>query len=111
MSDLLIKKLRAARTVKAEVNGHTFTCMRPTEGDILKKSYPDGLSIIEDFVVDWDLKEEDIINSGSSDIVPFSKELWIDWVSDHAEVWEPLSSRILDEYQRYKEKKEDSAKN
>lgn len=111
MDDALVKRMRAARECQQEVNGHRFTCMRPTEGDLSEKTYDTGLSILLDFVTGWDLTEADLIPSGGPEPVEFTKDRWRAWLFDHSEVWNPLSERILNEYTRHQEKKAEAGKN
>jgi len=106
MSRLLIDKIRKSRETQALACGHNFTVRRPTdlEVSVLRGTTIKQGDLLEKFVTSWDLKEVDIIPGGDGAPVPFSTELFMEWVADQPDVWGPLSSAILTAYESHQTK-------
>lgn len=111
MSKALIEKLRKARELTIEAGGHKFIARRPTDSDALELVGIKPIEFVQRFVVGWDLVELDVIAGGGPETVPFDPALWSDWVADHPELWQPISSAIMDAYTRHVQMREESAKN
>lgn len=109
----LIEKIRKAREGTVIVEGHTFTVMRPTDYEalIISRDSVNMLDIVKQFTVGWDLAELDLIPGGSADKVPFTAELFAEWISDQPAIWEPLASAIITAYKTHTDKRENTAKN
>jgi len=61
--------------------------------------------LLEKFVTGWaGIKELDIIPGGDGAEVPFSTALFMEWVADQPEVWDPLASAIISSYEAHQEK-------
>lgn len=100
MSQLLIEKIKKARQRTCDVGGFTFTVRRPTDLEML---YLRGTKIREgdllrDFVVDWNLKEIDLIPGGNPEPTTFETELFMTWIEDQPSMWAPLCMVILEAY-------------
>lgn len=109
----LIDKIRKARETSVEVGGHTFVVIRPTDEQALGFSRNDitVVDIVRRFTVGWDLIELDIYSGGGSENVPFSADLFGEWVADNPDVWEPLGNAIMAAYKAHSDKRSESVKN
>lgn len=101
MSQLLIDKIRKARQTNVETGGFTFTVRRPTDMEVVEMrsaNLKQG-DIMAKFVVGWSgITELDIIPGGTAALVPFSPELFIEWIADRPSLWAPLTDAILSAY-------------
>jgi hypothetical protein len=111
MSKLLIEKLRRAREVTVDADGHKFTVRRPTDADAAVLSTSTRLDMLRQFVVGWDLTELQIVPGGGPDPVPFDAALWAEWIADQPELWEPLGSAIENAYVAHAAKRTAAEKN
>lgn len=116
MSASLIEKMRAARESWAEVDGKSYKIRRPTELDMMRSrqgaTVAIGLDMLTKVVVDWkDVTEADLIPSGASDPVPFSPELWAEYVADKANIWPPITEKLLELIEQHNKRQEASLKN
>lgn len=113
MSKALIDRLRRARQTRVPSQGRSFTVRRPT--DLEMTDLVDGLDqhdLLTRFVVDWhDITEMDLVPGGGPDPVPFSAELWAEWIADHPEHWADLCGAVIAAYREHKASREDAAKN
>ena len=109
----LIDKIRKAREVTIDADGHTFTIRRPTDEEALALRGDEItlVSIVKRFTIGWNLQEIDLIPGGVPVAVPFDYDLFSEWVADRPEVWEPLGNGILDAYRAHSEKRSEAAKN
>lgn len=109
----LIDKIRKARESAVEVGGHKFTIRRPTEAE-QAEMYKDAkfsyLDMVRRCVVGWDLQEIDLIPGGNAIALPFNTELWVEYVSDHSELWSDLSNAIMQSISAHKAKEERAEK-
>lgn len=110
MSNALIDKIRLSRLVKIQVGPHTFTIQRPTDLDMARMTGQAGEEILRKFVVDWDVKEIDLIPGGSPVAVPFDPDLFYEWICDQPQCWEPLISGISNAYKVYSEGRSETEK-
>lgn len=109
----LVDKLRKARESIVEVDGHQYTIRRPTEAEqaeLFGNNKITGIAMVRLFVVDWDLNEIDLIPGGNPTPVPFNAELWSEYVNDKPELWNPISSAIVDSIVQHREKVEGAVK-
>lgn len=111
----LIEKMRRARESSIDVDGIKLTIRRPTDMDALELSYHstrEAVLGVCQFVVGWSgVKELDLIPGGTGENVPFDAELFVEWIQDKPECWEPLIKAVRDSYQSYRQKVQDSLKN
>lgn len=92
----LVDKIKKARETTVEADGKKFTIRRPTEADqadMYAKS-ASQLELIKRSVVDWNLQEIDIIAGGNPVDVPFTPELFAEYINDHSTLWQPLREAI-----------------
>ena len=109
----LIDKIRKARETIVEVDGAKFTIRRPTAAeqfDLLGGDEIDYLRVVQHCVVDWSLKEIDLISGGNPVAVPFDAELWAEYVSDRPDLWQPIFGAIADLIAAHRKKDEDAVK-
>jgi hypothetical protein len=113
MSAHLIEKLKKSRETQVEAGGKRFTVRRPTDLEVMEmrgQALKQG-DIMERFVIGWpDMQEIDIIPGGSAVPVPFSTELFMEWVADKAELWAPLTQAILSAYEAHQTQVEEQLK-
>ena len=109
----LADKIRKARETTVEINGGVWTIRRPTDEEAVSLSANgDGLlAIVKRFVIDWPLKEIDLV-PGGTDVKPqFDAEAFAEWVADKPDLWEPLGSAVLAAYKTHADKRDETVKN
>lgn len=111
MAQPLLDKLRRARETRVDAGGWTFTIRRPTDAEVIGLNATSPMDLVRRFVVGWNLKEIDVVPGGAPEPTPFDPDLWTEWVADQPQLWEPLSTAVLDGYKRHVEAREDAAKN
>lgn len=92
----LIEKIRKARESVVEVNGRKFTIRRPTEAEqaAMYSGQASRLTLVHHAVVGWDLQEIDLVPGGSPIALPFDAALWVEYVDDRSELWQPLADAV-----------------
>ena len=113
MSKDLIERIRRARLSTRTVGGRIYTIRRPTDLEIVElNGKMDQRLLLTRFVVDWGVMPEmELVPGGGPDPVPFSPDLWAEWIADHPELWDALTGEVLDSYKAHKAALEDAAKN
>lgn len=109
----LVDKLRRSRESVVEADGHKFTIRRPTEAEqatVFGENKVTALELVRLFVVDWDLNEIDLIPGGNPTPAPFDSELWAEYVNDKPELWNPISTAVVDSILKHREKVEGAVK-
>jgi hypothetical protein len=99
----LIEKIRKARESVVEVDGKKFTIRRPTEAEQAQmfSAGASQLELVRQCVVGWNLKEIDLIPGGDPVDATFSTALWVEYVDDNSELWQPLREAIKDSIQSH----------
>ena len=104
MSALLIEKIRAARQQDVVVDDIAFTCRRPTDLEMVDWARL-GLErgeILRRFVVGWrGVKESDLIPGGTSELIEFNNDLFMEWVADRPNTWAPIIETITSSYKQH----------
>lgn len=106
--------MRRARQSSVTVGSITLTVRRPTDLEMLDMRGAKLLQsdILKKFVDDWSgVTELDLIPGGTPTPVPFSKELFAEWVADHPESWTAISTAVVDGYKKHEEELALSIKN
>lgn len=115
MSKTLIDRIRKARQSQVKSGERTFTIRRPTNFEMMELRESGAVKqseIVSRFVVDWgDITEQDLVPGGTADKVPFSQELFAEWVADHPEHWKDITEAIVAAYSEHERKFEDLTKN
>lgn len=113
MSKALIDRLRRARQTRVPSQGRNFTVRRPTDLEMTTLfGQLDQREVLARFVIDWhDITEMDLVPGGGPDPVPFSTDLWVEWIADHPEHWEDLSNAVIAAYREHQASREAAAKN
>jgi hypothetical protein len=111
-----LAKLRKNRELTVSVGKWKFTARRPTDaeaGPLLDPSKETTLyAVARDYVTGWEgVVEDDVIGGGGQDPVPFSSELWTEWVADRREVWHPIGTKVVEAYLLHWQHLEDAGKN
>lgn len=110
----LAERIKQARQTRVPSGEFTFIITRPTDLEMLEMR---GVKIkqrdiLDHFVVGWvDMKESDLVNGGTADLVEFNQEIWSEWIADHPEHWTPLTNAILDAYKQHEIEMENVTKN
>lgn len=112
----LIEKIRKARQSSVKAGEWTFTVSRPTDMDVLNLRAAEGgttnAELLRRFVVGWSgVREIDLVPGGSPDPVPFSAELFAEFVADRPALWEPIVKAIIEGYKAHESELEAAAKN
>jgi hypothetical protein len=110
MSQVLIDKIRKARETTVSAGCYGFTVRRPTdlEAALLRGKKVDLGEFLKQFVTGWTLKEIDIIPGGNPVDVPFSPELFGEWIADKPQLWKPLQDEIFNAYESHIKKMADT---
>jgi hypothetical protein len=114
MSKDLVEKIRKQRELKVVAGKFTFTARRPTDVEAIALGRADSAfsKIAEQFVVGWDgVTEDDLIQSGASNPIPFDAVLWAEWCADRPDLWGTISTAVLDAYRLHAKRLEDGTKN
>lgn len=114
MSKSLIERLRRARQSTTGSGGRTFTIRRPTDLEMQEMAGKiDQRLLLVRFVVDWGVMSEiDLgIPGGGPDPVPFDADLWAEWIADHPEHWDEITTAVIQGYRSHKAAMEEAAKN
>jgi hypothetical protein len=100
----LVNKLRKSRESGIEVSGFNFTIRRPTDQEAINLRAVTFIEIAQRFVVGWSgVKSIDLVPGGDGAEVPFDADLWKEWCADRPDFWEPISTAVLDAYQKHRE--------
>lgn len=115
MTQALLTQIRRAREIKVTVDQLTFICRRPTDEEALRlnREGSDYCQLSKEFVSGWEgVKESDIVGgAGSSDPVPFAKDLWSEWVVDRPDFWKPIGEAVLNAYTLHAGRLQEAEKN
>jgi len=102
----------AARQRVVDAGGKSITLRRPTEYEKVKHGDLPMLEYISQFVDDCPLTEADLFPGGSADLpVPFSQPLFLDWASEHPELWAPLMNAISEMVAQHEQARDEALKN
>jgi hypothetical protein len=99
----LLAKLKKSRQTEFQVGGYSFTTRRLTDfdlGEILEVGSINAKNLCKKCVVGWNLTELDLIPGGDPLPAPFDAELFIEWVSEHDNIWKALYGHIWGDYHR-----------
>lgn len=114
MSKILIDLIRRARQVNVKVGSITLICRRPTDLEMLEMRGKDVRQgdLLTRFVVGWEgVTELDLVPGGTGAEVPFSPDLFAEWVADHPASWGPITEAVVEGYKAHEQALETSAKN
>lgn len=114
MGNSVIARLRAARNSAVPSAGRTFTVRRPTDLEMHEMAGKiDQRALLVRFVVNWGtMSEVDLgIPGGGPEPVPFDGALWEEWIADHPEHWDDITTAVVTGYRAHKAAMEESAKN
>lgn len=113
MSQALIDKIRAQRQTDIEAAGLVFIISRPTDLDV-QEMHGKAMSTIDflkKYVTGWkDIKESDLINGGVPKPVEFTPDLFVEWVADRPDIFNPLGSGIIAAYEQHAKQQADTLK-
>jgi len=111
----LIEKIRKSRQSRVRHGSWEFTITRPTDMDMLDFRAAGRVTqgdLLKRFVMGWDgVTETDVIPGGSGVAVPFSADLFAEWIVDRPYLWDILTAAIIDGYKAHEAALEESAKN
>lgn len=104
----LVEALRKSRETIVTSGAFEFTIKRPTDYDAVKFAKMEQLEILTEFVEGWNVKEIDVVPGGTSEVAPFSKELFKEWIKEDLMLWSPLIEQIQSAYIDHKKAKDDA---
>jgi len=68
--------------------------------------------ILIKFVDGWSgVTELHLVPGGTTDPVPFSTEVFAEWVADNTDAWGPICNAVVEGYTRHQASLEETAKN
>lgn len=114
MSKELIATIRKRRELTVKVGNITFTARRPTDVEAvsLHRNGSDYVEIARRSVSGWEgVTENDVAGGGGTDIVPFSADLWSEWLDDRPDLWQPIAHAVLEAYRLHYERAQADGKN
>lgn len=122
--DALIRKLRAQREFWMELapaaDGRPalrVKLRRPTEWEVARdfaSGTRDPMANVRDYTVDWEgFSEATLLGDaiGSSDPLPFDREVWYEASSDRAEWSQPVVAKLVEVINERAKRQQDAAKN
>jgi len=110
----LVERMKASRKVEVTVGEITFTGRRPTleEFGKLYNENANSYEIASRFITNWEgVKESHLFSSGSDESVPFSGDVFREYISDSPEVAEKIRDSLVQALNTYLETKESLKKN
>lgn len=90
----LADKIRASREQWIKAGGYEFLVRRPTTVQMGRWSTEEGSGFVCKCVVDWKVKEHEIVAGGGGAVPPFDVEAFREWVEDQLEVLAELATKI-----------------
>ncbi|WKB52312.1 hypothetical protein [Eleftheria terrae] len=118
-SSVLIQKLRAQRERWVTVGEGKRVCLiRPPEAEMIRFVGKGGMQVelehLRDYVTGWQgITEADLIGEavGTSDPVPFTRELWTEVISDRLAWVKLLGTELLQSIAEHRLSLQDAEKN
>lgn len=114
----LSERMLASREFSREVKGWKLKLRRPLHGELVSayRMHADAVeaerSIAHKHTVGWkDVKEADLIKSGSDIFVDFDPDAWLQILLADTGLWQEIRLALDDEYKRYEESQEAKLKN
>ena len=107
----LIEKIKASRLTTISIENFIFTIRRPTDYEATKAVGKSQEDFFRQFVTDWHgVQEIHLVAGGTSVDVPFESDLFLEWIADQPQLWEPLMQGIIDSYKQHDKRRSDSEK-
>jgi len=110
MSNKTLEARVRAREKIVEVGGHQFTIRRPRAAEMALRDWT-RIDLVRNFVVGWSLTNAELMPGGTPEPEPFDPALWVDFVDDRQDLWQPLAAAILAEVEAFKARQGDAEKN
>lgn len=111
----LLARMATQREAWADLGGgRRLQYRRPPEVELPRMIAGVGLEHVVQYACGWDgFTEADLLGAGigSSDAVPFHRDLWAAYVADHAEHLQAASTAMAQTVTVYLQRKADVAKN
>jgi len=104
-----LSRFQRSRESTVEAGGHVFTLRRPAALDVVRARAAGAIDLDFAFgyVVGWNLKESDLLPGGDPVEAGFDPALFSAWLRDRPDFWDPLTSAVIDAYNRYEESRAD----
>ncbi|HQK89327.1 MAG TPA: hypothetical protein PLU25_17020 [Acidobacteriota bacterium] len=106
MKQIDLARFQKSRESRVEAGGHGFTIRRPTSLDVVRARSTGsvGIDFTLAYVVGWDqVNESDLLPGGDPEPVAFDADLFRAWVAERPDLWGPLSTAVMEAYQRHEE--------
>lgn len=114
MSANLIERIKKARQTTVKIGDITLICRRPTDLEMIEL-YGDEVTqrvILRKFVDGWEgMTELQLVPGGTANPVPFSHELYDEWIEDQPESWNVIIDTVMQGYKAHQDARKESAKN
>jgi hypothetical protein len=110
----LADKIRKARQFSKEVAGWKLTLRRPTdeEAATLFRDDLSPIDIAKRFVIGWaGVNEQDIVSGGSDQPAQFDADTWAAVIEDRPEMWQPITTAVVEAWSAHNDEREARAKN
>lgn len=115
MASALLQKLLKARTLRVEAGGFVFEVLRPTPLEREEKLRGDRSEVargILSLVVGWEgVKELDLIPGGDPHPLPFDVDACAAWLADRPDLFAEISAAVVQGFEDYIKRLDDSLKN
>ena len=113
MAKTLAEKIKESRQISVKVGDVTFTARRATVEEMYRYAHEmtSDAEIARRHTLNWDgVKESDLIEDGSADLVPFDKSIFDDVIGDNREWWTFISNAVTSKALERINQKADSKK-
>ncbi len=111
---LMLARMQGQREFTVELpNRRKVRMRRPPEVDLPRMIGGVFIEHVVEAAVGWDFTEADLLGAaiGAEDEVPFSRELWREYVADNTPALEACSRRLAEVVSDYLKRKAETAKN
>lgn len=106
MNDAIRAKFEAARRSQLPVGSHMLTIRRPSPWDVATAQASGArldLDWASSFVVGWDFQEIDLIPGGNPEPVDFDSAIFVEWIKDNPDHWQPLIQGVISRYREHED--------
>ena len=107
----LAERIRDARRVWIKAEGFEFQVQRPTDVEMTRWRQDPADLFVARCIVDWRLKELDLVASGGGETPQFDREAFLEWVGDRPKLLKALADKILELYKQHSKAREEQQKN
>ena len=111
MKKLDLARFQKSRESDVKAGGYTFVIRRPSQLDVARVGAEGGnvgLDFACRYVVGWPgLLESDLLPGGDPEPVEFDSDLFVAWIADKPDLWQPIIAGVIESFRRHEEASED----